>query len=294
VLLLLLACSGAEKPAPASPAPGELLVAGMVACELYDGRSICKTIGREDPYPPADGLPGVALKSLSLHNNFVCGLDVDGVIHCGGFDILGVQDVPAGKWSEVAVGNSHACALDLEGAPRCWGADYDHALQAPAGARLKNLVAGDNRTCAQDRSTGDWLCWGLDTALPERGINIDGPPPGIQLRNPVISGSALSGILPDGSLAYFGYQDDRFGRQNLPEGTGWISVDGGNRNACALHESGRIMCWGGNESGQNDVPDGEWTDVGAGDTFSCGRRKEGGVYCWGCDGGCPVAEPDMP
>lgn len=294
-MLLLLACAGnvGGQAAP-SHAVGKLLAAGPVVCELYQGEAVCVTAGRDTPYPLAKGIPGVTLTSLSMSGNLLCGLGVDGAIHCGGYDISGLLNVPAGAWSEVAAGNSHACALDLEGAPTCWGADYDYALAVPAGVHVRNLVAGDNRSCAQHRESGDWLCWGSDTAWAQKGITLGVPPAGVRLTSPSMTGSALYGVKEDGTLGYYGYPDDPRGRDQVPPGKGYVSVDSGNRNVCALHESGQMTCWGSNESGQDAVPDGAWLDVAVGDTIVCGRRAEGGVRCWGCGGECPVANPSLP
>lgn len=290
----LLALGVGCTPEPESPKPGELLAGGPVVCELYDGSAVCATVGQEASYPPAKGIPGVTLSTLSMSGSLLCGLDPQRAIHCYGFDKNNILDVPSGTWSEVAAGNSHACALDATGAPTCWGADYDHALDVPAGLRVHNLVVGDNRSCAQRLDSDDWTCWGSDTTWAAAGVTLGVPGAGVRLTSPSMSGSALYGVHEDGTLGYYGYPDDPRGRHLVPTGDGYTSVDAGNRNACALHTSGRIDCWGSNESGQGDIPDGEWTDVAAGDTMVCGRRSDGVVVCWGCGGECADPLPDLP
>ena len=120
------------------------------------------------------------------------------------------------------------------------------------------------------------------------------PPPGTVLTSPTMTGVNLYGVLSDGTIGYFGYPDDTTGSDEVPPGAGYVAVEDGNRNACALHASGRIDCWGDNGYGQAEVPAGSWTDVATGDTMTCGRNNAGVVECWGCGGVCPTQYPDIP
>ena len=66
-------------------------------------------------------------------------------------------------------------------------------------------------------------------------------------------------------------------------------------HSCAV-ESGRLYCWGPNESGQLGVGDrddrnrktrvgsaNDWLAVATGEHFSCGIRAPGQLYCWGAN-----------
>ena len=55
----------------------------------------------------------------------------------------------------------------------------------------------------------------------------------------------------------------------------------GDGHACALLESGRVECWGGNSSGQADPPAGRFSAVSAGASHTCALTESGEAECWG-------------
>lgn len=287
MLLLLLGCS---EPV----ATGALLANGRVVCELVEGRTRCATVSRDAPYPTADGIDASDLVSLSMSGNLLCGLDGSGAIHCGGFDQFGLLDVPEGVWSAVAAGNSHACALDSNGVPSCWGADYAYATEVPEGLHLRSLYVGDNRSCGQHRDDEDWVCWGYDRWYAEQGITLAVPTAADGPTALHMFALDLYGILPDGSVGVWGYPGDALGLDLIPSGTGFVKVDAGTTDACALKADGRVQCWGTMNDGEDAPPQQDWTDMAAGEAYVCGRDRAGTVRCWGCGGSCPNALPDIP
>src|SRR5262245_25142444 len=73
-----------------------------------------------------------------------------------------------------------------------------------------------------------------------------------------------------------------------------IAVRAGGSFACALHDSGKVSCWGRNEDGE--LGDGTLTarstpalvpgitdavEITLGDTHACARRSAGEIVCWG-------------
>ena len=78
-------------------------------------------------------------------------------------------------------------------------------------------------------------------------------------------------------------------------------IDAGDFHVCGAElEGGTIGCWGNNDAGQSDAPEGEFTNVAAGSYHSCGVRSDGTVECWGCahpeypdfdNGQCEVPQP---
>lgn len=59
------------------------------------------------------------------------------------------------------------------------------------------------------------------------------------------------------------------------------SVTAGGQHACALHDSGRVQCWGRNHQGQVEVPTGVFRFVAAGDDHTCGLLVDEQLSCWG-------------
>jgi alpha-tubulin suppressor-like RCC1 family protein len=76
-----------------------------------------------------------------------------------------------------------------------------------------------------------------------------------------------------------------------------IQIDVGESYACAVHETGRVSCWGTNENGQlgNATLQTQGTpllvegiddavEVSAGSVHTCARRTNGAIKCWGNNG----------
>lgn len=87
--------------------------------------------------------------------------------------------------------------------------------------------------------------------------------------------------------------------QEIPPLAGVVELAAGVRHACALVESGAVLCWGDNRFGQ--LGDGSTTArplpvrvlglerevvaIGAGDHHSCAVLRSGDVRCWGANAG---------
>ena len=67
----------------------------------------------------------------------------------------------------------------------------------------------------------------------------------------------------------------------LPAEVRFTAIDAGDGHTCALRADGTISCWGANEYGQADAPDGEFLAVSAGGQHSCAIRTDRTVLCWG-------------
>jgi YD repeat-containing protein len=133
----------------------------------------------------------------------------------------------------IAAGDSHTCALLNSGQVTCWGSDSNGQLgngaagsvnappspiTLPGGTTATAIAAGGTHTCALLIS-GQVTCWGL-------GGNG-------QLGN-VVGGLVAS---PTSHVA-------------LPAGTYATAVTAGVLSACALLNTGQVLCWGDDGSGQ--------------------------------------------
>ena len=92
------------------------------------------------------------------------------------------------------------------------------------------------------------------------------------------------GIFTDDTIACWGANDS--GQTDAPDGY-FTAVTAGRSHSCAVRTDGTVTCWGANDSGQTDAPDGYFTAVTAGAAHSCGLRTSitgSGVKCWGHGG----------
>jgi len=72
-----------------------------------------------------------------------------------------------------------------------------------------------------------------------------------------------------------------------------VQVAVGENHSCVLQNSGQVQCWGSNDDGQLDVPEGvKFQQITAGFRFSCGIRVDGGVSCWGQNDHHQTEAPD--
>jgi len=65
----------------------------------------------------------------------------------------------------------------------------------------------------------------------------------------------------------------------ISAGQGYKAVTVGNNHSCALHESGKIECWG--SSYYTAAPEGKFTQIDAGRQHTCALNTAGKVQCWG-------------
>ena len=63
--------------------------------------------------------------------------------------------------------------------------------------------------------------------------------------------------------------------------TTFKAFDAGDRHSCGLRADDTIVCWGNNDRGQSDAPQGAFKAVTAGDRHSCGLRTDDTIECWG-------------
>ena len=54
----------------------------------------------------------------------------------------------------------------------------------------------------------------------------------------------------------------------------------GNSYSCALRTDNTITCWGNNNYGQTDAPDGQYTTITANNSHSCALRTDNTITCW--------------
>lgn len=128
-----------------------------------------------------------ALSTVTVGDDYVCGLSSNGDIFCWGDNSNITDHKPDGVHRLVEAGPRHACAISADDTLHCWG-DYPGSQNPPG--KFKSLALGENRTCAL-RSNGTVACWGTeDFSLPIalRGISFEA----IQAKRSVFCGVVSS------------------------------------------------------------------------------------------------------
>jgi alpha-tubulin suppressor-like RCC1 family protein len=286
---------------------------GRVFCwgtNLYGQLGNSLNVGTSTPNPVPilvdDGTLGV-VRQLALGANHSCALRNDGRVLCWGRNNYGqlgiganigtnipnpeptlIDDSNLGSVRQVALGDLHSCALRDDGRVFCWGANDFGQLGTSVNAGTDNanvpilvddsnlgtvrqLALGSSHSCAI-RDDGRVFCW---------GTNLYG-----QLGSSVNVGTDNATPVPtpidNGSLGV--------ARQ----------IGLGSRHSCAVHEDGRLFCWGYNRYGQLGSSVNVDTDnatstptlvdlsslsitrqVALGSRHSCAVRDDGRVFCWG-------------
>lgn len=180
--------------------------------------------------------------SISTGVSHTCGLVADGTAWCWGSNeggrlgdnSIGDSPVPVPvigdmRWRTIDAGHTHNCGIAVDGLAYCWGTarggrlgnGADTVANGPVLVRLSvgpvwHLSAGDGHTCAIAGAAHDVYCWGYGFA-GQLGNNRQSERP-----------------FPDRAQV-----DGPF-----------RSVSAGKLHSCAVHDDGRMFCWGANESGQ--------------------------------------------
>lgn len=67
----------------------------------------------------------------------------------------------------------------------------------------------------------------------------------------------------------------------IPVPRPYAALSTGLLHSCAIAADQTIDCWGSDNDGESDPPDGQFTAVAAGGGYSCGLRTGGAIECWG-------------
>ena len=252
------------------------------------------------------------ITKISSEGSHVCGLEENGRVTCAGFNVFG--QLGNGKFSrtpdfsfaqvldlddavDVSLGVFHSCAVHESGEVSCWGRNHwgqlgngEQHFQSNSAVPQQvvgitdavAVVAGTfTITCALHEN-GEVSCWGQSN-LGELGTNAD----------PSSDHSAVPVRIEGVSDA--------------------VAIAAGVAHVCALHESGEVSCWGGNDLGQLGTDEAvaenysavpvktagisDATAISAGADHTCALHPTGEVTCWGSDvygqlgSGDPLIDP---
>ena len=224
-----------------------------------------------------------------------CGIRLDGTLACWGANSELSDRVPEGVFVSVDVHATHACAVRSDGGLVCWGSycqwgsvgevpmceDASETERAGRGpipdGRYKSVSIGSEVACAITEHD-EISCWSWHA-----GFEPDTPPQGAY-RSVDVGGLDACAVPIEGNLEcwYWGsYNKSMFDEPPAGRFVA-LSVDD---TLCALHRSGGISCWDGDDSYEDlrifDAPAGTFVDVATTHTRACGLTVGEQVVCWG-------------
>ena len=297
---------------------GENTVASVAAGDdhtiavLADGSVACwgRNTARQCDVPVDIGTPRNPVANVIAGAEHSVAVLADGSVVCWGDNEHGQCDVPTkvgtakNPVASVTAGDDHTVALLMDGSLAAWGRDNSGQCTIPVeigtpDRPVASVIAGGAHTIAvlADGSVSSWggnnegqcdlsrLKFELaDVARLAAKTNLDD------------RRAALTKIVLDRRFEAAKIEAARLdaGHERITANIGRISAGG--VHTVTVVEDGTIACWGGNQDGQCDVPEGIGSSdnavmkVAAGGSHSVAVSADGSVTCWGGnnDGQCDV------
>ena len=213
-------------------------------------------------------IPGAAgpYESVCTGDTFTCGLDSDGLPACWPEQTGWEYPMPSEELQQLDCSATQVCGVGVDGQLHCWGDDgYGSVSEAPIGTGFAAAAASRDASCAV-RSDGEVECWSdLDVwedvttpSGPFCSIDIStsgggGLGPVCAVRGdpgePCAGGAAVCWADSLGASPPAG---EEFVKVVVAWGSSFTGDPG--PHACGLTPSGLIRCWGGIEGPQLHPP----------------------------------------
>ena len=91
--------------------------------------------------------PKSLYQSVSVGENPICGVKVDGSLRCGGSNFGGAASPPVGTYKSVSAGGAHVCGLKTNDQVVCWGRPRNNVLEVPDNTHFQSVSAGSRHNC---------------------------------------------------------------------------------------------------------------------------------------------------
>jgi alpha-tubulin suppressor-like RCC1 family protein len=206
---------------------------------------------------------------------------------------------------EVSAGGLSTCARLASGEIRCWGRNLNGELGNGETSNGEStpvpvlgftdatrLESGHSNHCAFG-ADGRVYCWGSngsEQVTPDENVSSITQPTDIgaaSIADIGLSDDAICVMLEDeGGINCLGSESDPvvYGLPTFPDPV--ASISGGFHHGCAVLETGEVLCWGSENSGEaarEDIVDNipSIAKVAPGNEHTCALSDSGTVYCWG-------------
>jgi hypothetical protein len=170
----------------------------------------------------------------------VCGVQMDGTLHCFGKDYFGQASPPPGRFVQVACGWETCCAVAENATLSCWGSNWGKLQAVPPGRFVQVSLSETGSACAVTLEDGDVVCWGVMTG--GRGTFYQRTGPYIQVSS---SAAVTCAIRQDSTLDCFGEMNRL---RNLPaKDATFLEIASHGAYVCGITTDLRAVCWGESE-----------------------------------------------
>jgi len=204
---------------------------GMGCALRAGGEAVCFAPG-EASQRLVDEVPAVELTVLAgrdfLVEGQICGLDVDGAVHCWG----DVQEAPPEDEAFVDLdgGGGDFCGLREDGSVLCWEAFSGRRLEEPPAGAWESVSVGDEYACVREGTTVE--CWGR---LP------GGVAPDEALVAVEAGEWSVCGLRTNGTAGCWG--SNGWGQNDVPQRT-FAEVSPAEMTVAGLRSDGTVGIWG--------------------------------------------------
>ena len=224
-------------------------------------------------------VPPPRFATISMNGYALCGITLDGVIACTGFDVS-----LAGDYESVTIVSDPpffgaVCAARADDDVLDCQPSAENELLLLPGYELppvafRYLASGDwGDTCGVRTDDGAAVCWELSGHDNEMET-IDGP-----FQSVAVGLMHACGLRTDRKVVCWGHDYD--GRAIPPDGK-FLAITAGDEHTCGLRADDTVACWGSDEyTDEATTPAGKFRAVSAGARHTCGLRDDETVVCWG-------------
>ena len=235
----------------------------------------------------ASQAPEGSFVDVDLGSNGGCALGTDGQVVCFNTSSYYVYaGTYSGPYLDVCAAYGHFCTLDMDGLLECRGSYSSAYAGAPVGEVFVSVACDDYLGCAL-AADGRASCWG--ESHTHAGYDLD--PSAEAWVELTAAQSHACGLTTDGAVECSG--EEYSGSFQLGAGP-YRSIGAGTGCTYAIDQDDSLEHWGYSTGGVNSVPSGRFESVDGGRFHACAVSETGELVCWGCQGGWDLGQCTVP